>query len=401
MGYDAPFAGITVLDLSQGIAGPYCGMMLAQQGADVIKVEPVVGGDWARQLGIVYGDQTAYSITGNLGKRSLALDLKSETGKNILWTLAASAGVFMEGFRPGVAARLGFSYDAVAAKNPGIIYLSVSGFGQTGPLAGRPALDPALQALTGMMNSNKGEDDVPHRVMFIPVDMATGLYSFQALSSALYAKRDEEKGCYIDNSLMRCGLAMQSVRLIANTLEGGEMTPGASPHGVFSTSDGWITLVVMRNTELVPFCEAIERPDLADDPRFATAVSRHEHADAMTPAINDAMSGQPSAYWSARLTEAGIVHEILNDYAEFLEHPQAKADNAVNWLDQPGLSTPAPVPNLAGVSPPENGSPKGTAPQLGQHSSEILRQLGYDGDSIKALAKEGIIGGPDLPTADA
>jgi crotonobetainyl-CoA:carnitine CoA-transferase CaiB-like acyl-CoA transferase len=401
MGYDAPFAGITALDLSQGIAGPYCGMMLAQQGADVIKVEPVIGGDWARQLGIIYDDQTAYSITGNLGKRSLALDLKSEAGKDILRKLAETADVFMEGFRPGVAARLGFSYDAVATRNPRIIYLSVSGFGQTGPLAGRPALDPALQALTGMMNSNKSEDGVPHRIMFIPVDMATGLYSFQALSSALYAKRDEEKGCYIDNSLMRSGLAMQSVRLIANTLEGGEMTPGASPHGVFSTSDGWITLVVMRNTEFTPFCEVIERLDLTDDPRFATAVSRHSHADVLTPAINDAMSRQPSAYWSARLTEAGIVHEILNDYAEFLEHPQAKADNAVSWLNQPGLSTPAPVPNLAGVKPPENGSPKGTAPQLGQHSSEILRSLGYDGGTIDALAREGVIGGSNLPTADA
>lgn len=398
MGYDAPFAGITALDLSQGIAGPYCGMMLAQQGADVIKVEPVIGGDWARQLGIIYDDQTAYSITGNLGKRSLALDLKSEAGKDILRKLAETADVFMEGFRPGVAARLGFGYDAVATKNPRIIYLSVSGFGQTGPLAGRPALDPALQALTGMMNSNKGEDGVPHRIMFIPVDMATGLYSFQALSSALYAKRDEEMGCYIDNSLMRSGLAMQSVRLIANTLEGGEMTPGASPHGVFSTSDCWITLVVMRNTEFVPFCEAITRPDLADDPRFATAVSRHEHADVLTSAINAAMSGQSAAYWSARLTEAGIVHEILNDYAEFLEHPQAKADNAVNWLDQPGLSTPAPIPSLAGVKPPKNGSARGTAPQLGQHSSEILRCLGYDGGTIDALAKDGVIGGPDLPT---
>jgi len=401
MGYDAPFAGITVLDLSQGIAGPYCGMMLAQQGADVIKVEPVIGGDWARQLGIIYDDQTAYSITGNLGKRSLALDLKSVVGKDILRKLAETADVFMEGFRPGVAARLGFGYEAVSDTNPGIIYLSVSGFGQTGPLAGRPALDPALQALTGMMNSNIGEDGVPHRIMFIPVDMATGLYSFQALSSALYAKRDEEKGCYIDNSLMRSGLAMQSVRLIANTLEGGEMTPGASPHGVFSTSNGWITLVVMRNTEFAPFCDAIARPDLADDTRFATAVTRHAHADVLTPAINNAMSGLPSAYWSARLTEAGIVHEILNDYAEFLEHPQAKADNTVNWLDQPGLITPAPVPNLAGVKPPENGSPKGTAPHLGQHSGEILQHLGYDGVSIDALAREGVIGGPDLPAADA
>jgi crotonobetainyl-CoA:carnitine CoA-transferase CaiB-like acyl-CoA transferase len=167
---------------------------------------------------------------------------------------------------------------------------------------------------------------------------------------------------------------------------------------VFPTSDCWITLVVMRNTEFVPFCEAITRPDLADDPRFATAVSRHEHADVLTSAINAAMSGQSAAYWSARLTEAGIVHEILNNYAEFLEHPQAKADNAVNWLDQPGLSTPAPIPSLAGVKPPKNGSPRGTAPQLGQHSSEILQCLGYDDGTIDALAKDGVIGGPNLPT---
>lgn len=401
MGYDAPFAGITALDLSQGIAGPYCGMLLAQQGADVIKIEPVTGGDWARQLGIVYEDQTAYTITGNLGKRSLALDLKSERGQEVLWKLAESADVFMEGFRPGVVSRLGFDYEAVSAKNPGIIYLSVSGFGQTGPLAGRPALDPALQALTGMMNSNKGEDGIPHRIMFIPVDMATGLYSFQALSSALYAKRDEEKGCYIDNSLMRSGLAMQSVRFIANTLEGGEMTPGASPHGVFSTSDGWVTLVVMRNEEFAPFCNAIKRPELADDARFATAVTRHENGEVLTNAINDEMSQQPSAYWSDRLTDAGIVHEVLNDYADFLAHPQATADQAVSWLDQPGLSAPAPVPNLAGINPPENGSPRGTAPRLGQHTEEILKALGYESDPIADMARAGIIGGPGLPEASA
>lgn len=401
MSYDAPFEGITVLDLSQGIAGPYCGMLLAQQGANVIKVEPVDGGDWARQLGVIYDDQTAYSITGNMGKRSLALDLKEAEGKDVLWDLIETADVLMEGFRPGVMSRLGFSYEAVSENNPGIIYLSVAGFGQTGPLAGRPALDPALQALTGMMNSNKGEDGVPHRIMFIPVDMATGLYSFQALSSALYARRDEEKGRYIDNSLMRSGLALQSVRFIANTLEGGEMTPGASPHGVFSTSDGWITLVVLRNTEFAPLCAAIERPDLADDPRFATAVTRHEHAAILTPAINGAMSGHPSAYWSERLTEAGIVHEILNDYPQFLAHPQAQADNAVSWLDQPGLSTPAPIPNLAGIIPPENGSPRGTAPRLGQHSREILDGLGYQASHIDDLAMRGIIGGSDLPPATA
>ena len=129
MGYDAPFAALKVLDLSQGIAGPYCGMLLAQQGADVIKVEPVDGGDWARRLGVTYGSQTAYTITGNLGKRSLALNLKSDAGKRILDQLVEQADVFMEGFRPGVIAKLGFGYDTVSSQNPGIIYLSVSGFG--------------------------------------------------------------------------------------------------------------------------------------------------------------------------------------------------------------------------------------------------------------------------------
>ena len=397
MGYDAPFAGLTVLDLSQGIAGPYCGMLLAQQGANVIKVEPVDGGDWARNLGISYEGQTAYSITGNIGKRSLALDLKIDDGIEILWRLAEQTDVFMEGYRPGVISRLGFGYDSLSQRNPGVVYLSVSGFGQTGPLAERPALDPALQALTGMMSSNKG----PHRVMFIPVDMATGLYSFQALSSALYARRDEEKGCYIDNSLMRSGLALQSVRLIANTLESGEMTPGASPHGVFSTQDGWITLVVLRNSEFAPFCEAIARPEFADDEKFSNAVKRHQQAAILTPAINETMSAQPSAYWSGRLKDAGIVHEILNEYPEFLEHPQTKADNAVSWLNQPGLSGPAPIPNLAGIVPPMNESTRGTAPLLGQHSREILEELDFAAEHIESLAQDGVIAGPDLPTLNA
>ncbi len=399
MGYDAPFAALKLLDLSQGIAGPYCGMLLAQQGADVIKVEPVDGGDWARRLGVTYGSQTAYTITGNLGKRSLALDLKSDAGKRILDQLVEQADVFMEGFRPGVIAKLGFGYDTVSSQNPGIIYLSVSGFGQTGPLAGRPALDPALQALTGMLSSNTGEDGVPHRVMFIPVDMATGLYSFQAVSSALYARRDEEKGCYIDNSLMRSGLAIQSVRFIANTLEGGEMLPGASPHGVFPASDGWVTLVTMNDSQFTALCEALERPALAEDPRFATNAQRHENKAELTKAIHAAMTQQTAAYWSERLAEAGIVHEILNEYDAFVAHPQAKADNAVIWLDQPGLEAPAPFPSLAGVAPPDNGSARGTAPLLGQHTCEILAALGYDNDAVRGLAEQGVVTGPGLPSA--
>jgi crotonobetainyl-CoA:carnitine CoA-transferase CaiB-like acyl-CoA transferase len=160
MSYDAPFANLKVIDLSQGIAGPYCAMLLAQQGAQVIKVESPGEGDWSRGLGVRYGDHTAFSIIGNLGKRAIAIDLKQEEGKTVLWRLLAGADVFIEGFRPGVIQRLGFDYQAVSAREPKLLYLSISGFGQTGPLAERPAMDPVLQAFTGLSGENHGEDGI-------------------------------------------------------------------------------------------------------------------------------------------------------------------------------------------------------------------------------------------------
>ena len=223
MSYDAPFAGLKVVDLSQGVAGPYCGMLLAQHGADVIKVEPTGEGDWSRTLGKRYGGHTAYSIPTNLGKRSIALDLKSDEGKDVLWRLIDGADVLLEGFRPGVLDRLGFGYEAVAKREPRILYLSVSGFGQTGPLAGRPAMDPVLQAFTGLMMDNKGEDGIPHRVPFVVIDMSTALYAFQALSAALYARRDEPRGRRIEVSLLQAASAMQVIRMMMVYLEGEQV----------------------------------------------------------------------------------------------------------------------------------------------------------------------------------
>ncbi len=401
MSYEAPYEGVKVVDLSQGIAGPYCGMLLAQQGANVIKVEPTGGGDWSRGLGTAYGDVTAYTIAGNLGKKSIALDLKDEAGRTVLWDLVAEADVLMEGFRPGVMARLGFDYKAVAKRNPGVIYLSVSGFGQQGPLAAHPALDPALQALTGMMDSNKGEDGVPHRIVFIPVDMATALYSFHAVSAALYAKRDDPRGRHIDSSLMRAGAAIQSIRVMANTLEGGEMMPGSLPHGVYPTKDGWITLVVQKNELFAAFCQAIGRPDMAEDPRYTDLARRAANVAALNDDVSAAMAQETSVTMSARLTEADITNEILNDYAGFLAHPQAKADETVTWIDHPKIPTPVPMPLAAGAPPPISGTPRGTTPALGQHTSAILEAHGYSAERIAELAGKGVIEGPGLAPTNA
>ena len=209
MSYAQPFKGLKVVDLSQGVAGPYCAMMLAQYGADVLKVEPTDTGDWSRALGTIYGDHTAYSIPANLGKRSIALDLKSDEGRAVLWRMIEGADVFIQGFRPGVIDRLGFGYQAVSAKEPRILYVSVSGFGLSGPLSERPAMDPVLQAYTGLMAENRGEDGIPHRIPIISIDMSTAIYAFTAVSSALYARRDEPVGRHIEASLMQGGASLQ------------------------------------------------------------------------------------------------------------------------------------------------------------------------------------------------
>ena len=392
MSYDAPFAGLKVIDLSQGIAGPYSAMLLAQQGAQVIKVEGTGEGDWSRVLGKRYGDHSAFSVIGNLGKRSVALDLKSEAGKAVLWRLIEGADVFIEGFRPGVIGRLGFDYPAVSQREPGIIYLSISGFGQSGPLVGRPAMDPVLQAFTGLTAENQGEDGIPHRVPVIPVDMVTSLYAFQALSSALYARRSESRGRYLDASLMQGGAGLQAIRMIAATLEGGPVLPGGVPNGSFQTSDGWITVAVIHDREWRAACEAFEKPEWASDPRFATVAARFEHEATLVGELRTLLKSQSSTYWCTRLAQANVMHERVNRYADFLKEPQVTETSAVAWLSQPGMPRPVPVANLPGMAPFADGTFKSTAPTIGQHTREVLREHGFEESEISTLAAQGVIG---------
>jgi crotonobetainyl-CoA:carnitine CoA-transferase CaiB-like acyl-CoA transferase len=390
MSYEAPFAGLKVVDLSQGVAGPYCGMLLARHGADVIKVEPTGDGDWARTLGRRYGSHTAYSIPANLGKRSIALDLKPEAGKSVLWRLLAGADVLIEGFRPGVLERLGFGYAAVAGREPRILYVSVSGFGQTGPLAGRPAMDPVLQAFSGLMMDNKGEDGIPHRVPFVVIDMSTALYAFQALSAALYARRDEAAGRRIEVSLLQAAGAIQAVRMMMIYLEGDKVSR-AMPSGVFRTADGWLQFLVVRDSQWVAFCDVIDARELASDPRFADGDARARNEAELLALLRPAIAARPTDYWARRLAKADIMHERLNGFREFLAQPQTKAIDLVSWLTPAGAPEPVPVPNIAGSAPFIDGSARGTTPIPGQHTGDILRQHGFSRADIAALIDAGIV----------
>jgi crotonobetainyl-CoA:carnitine CoA-transferase CaiB-like acyl-CoA transferase len=391
MSYDAPFAGLKVVDLSQGIAGPYCAMLLAQYGADVIKVEGIGEGDWARTLGTRYGSHSAYSIVGNLGKRSIAVDLKSGSGKQVLWRLLKGADVFLEGFRPGAIRRLGFDYESVAAREPRLLYLSISGFGQSGPLAERPAMDPVLQAYTGLMIENRGEDGIPHRVPVIVVDMSTALYAFQALSAALYARRDETRGRYIEASLMQAATALQSIRLMACHLEGGTMKPGGAPGGVFRIADGWMSMVAINDRDWRALCAAMQMPALADDPRFATPAARLAESDALYAVMRPALAAEPWLVWNKRLTDARLMHERLNSYAEFLDQPHVRETGLIQWLTQAGLNQAVPVPALPGMLRQAEGTRRGTAPVTGQHTTDVLAEHGFSAAEIEALVAQGTV----------
>jgi crotonobetainyl-CoA:carnitine CoA-transferase CaiB-like acyl-CoA transferase len=379
MSYDAPFAGLKVVDLSQGVAGPYAAMLLAQYGADVIKVEPPEG-DWARALGKRYGDLTAFAIAANLGKRAIVLDLKADEGRATVRRLAAGADVFLESFRPGVAARLGVGYEDIAAIAPRVIYLSVSGFGQTGPDAERPAVDTVFQAFTGLMSVNRGGDGIPHRVGVIVMDMATALASFQAVAVALYARRDEARGRYIESSLLRGGSTIQAVSMIQHHLEAGKPQPGLTPSGTFKASDGWINVTILRDGEFRTLCDALELPAVKADPRFATNDSRFAHVTALNAALEPVFASRTVADLSARLRAARLMHQKVNTYLEFLEHQHVVATGAVTWIEQPGLGR-LPVPSVPGLPPLVSGTPRAVAPSLDQHRKEILAELGGDQSS--------------------
>jgi len=399
MSYDTAFAGLKVIDLSGGVAGPSCAMFLAQHGADVIKVEtPYNGGDWSRILGKRYQDHSAYSLFGTLGKRSLALDLKTEEGKQILWRLLRGADVFIEGFRPGTIRRYGFGYGEVSEREPQIIYYSISGFGQTGPLAERPAMDPVLQAMTGIVDENRGEhDNHPHRIAISLIDMYSGLLGFQAVATSLYARREQKqkRGRYIELSLMHGGAMLSVIRLMAQYLEHGKAQRTSMPNAVYTTADGQLNITMVRPSDWPPFCEAIDQPGLLDDPRFATHTARADNLDELYAVVRPAIAGLQTDWLAARLTERGIMNGKVNSYREFLREDQVVASGIMSWLQQPGVPEPVPMPNIPGLAPFESGTKRAHAPVLGEHTRAVLAEHGYSPAEIAGLLDRKVVSAPE------
>lgn len=389
MSFDKPYQGLKVVDMSQGVAGPYCAMLLARHGADVVKIEPL-DGDWARTLGSIYGDHTAFSIPANVAKRSIAIDMKSEAGRKIVERMIPTADVFLEGFRPGVIDRLGFGYDKLKAVNPGLVYLSISGFGQSGPLSEKPAMDPILQAFTGFMAENKGPDGVPHRTPVVIIDMSTALYAHQAVVAALYAKKCGEPGRRINVSLMEAAANIAAVRLMS-AVRDGPFKSAAPPGGTYVTKDGSIQIGVVRDHEFQKFCEVTGLKHLAADERFKRTTTRYGYVDELTSAAAKVLSTKTAAEWRELFTAAGLQNEVLQTYPEFVAHPQPEALGLFCHSVQPGSAETWPVPVPPGVAKPKPGSPEATSPTNGQHTREIMSELGYSAAEIEKLAADKVV----------
>ncbi|MGI9525353.1 MAG: CaiB/BaiF CoA transferase family protein [Hyphomicrobiaceae bacterium] len=389
MSFERPYEGLRVIDMSQGVAGPYCAMLLGQNGADVIKIEPREG-DWARHLGAVYGDHTAFSISANLGKRSIIVDLKHANSSAIVDRMVSKADIFIEGFRPGVTDRLGYAYSRLQEINPKLIYVSISGFGQTGSMRERPAMDPLLQAFTGFMSENKGSDGLPHRTPAIIFDMATALFAQQAVAATLYARREFGRGKRIDVSLMEGAANLQAVRLLDGYREGPFRIAGA-PSGTFRTTDGWLQLIIVKNREFQRLCDAMDWPEIASDTRYATNAGRREHAEFLNGKLHEVFATASTEHWQDLLNRFGVQNERVQSYREFAQHPQSEAVGLLSWLTQPGSNEAWPVPNIPGLPRYVQDDTYAVAPCLGAHTHAILQELGYSADEVAAFIDEGVV----------
>ena len=389
MSYQKPYKGLKVIDFSQGVAGPYCGMLLAQHGAEVIKIEPK-DGDWARNLGQEYGEHSAFSVAANLGKKSIVIDLKNKKSQSILDKIIKQSDIFIEGFRPGVITRLGYDYNRLKKINPKLIYLSISGFGQIGPMSHKPAMDPVIQAFTGFMSENKGPDDIPHRTPVILFDMTTALYATQLISASLYGRVNEKFGRKIEISLMEAAAAMQSIRLMSGYME-GPYTHASSPSGTFKTKDSWIQIIVVKNHEFIKFCNAVGWKKFINDKRFVNNAERRKHEVILSKEVQKLFIKEKTDYWKNLLNEYQVQNEKVQNYKEFIESKQTKALDLISWLRQPSSEELWPVPNIPGMPKLTNDNKLSKAPSLGQHTKEILKSLGYNDLQIDDLIKEEVI----------
>lgn len=390
-----PLAGIRIVDLTSMISGPVATMMLADQGADVIKVEPP-NGDLVRHLGPSRAGLTATFISANRSKRSVALDLKQESGMQVLQRLLATADVFVQNFRPGAIERMGLGEDAVRAIRPDIVYVSISGFGETGPYAQKRVYDPVIQALSGLAAIQKdGTSGRPRMVRTIIPDKTTAVTAAQAITAALFARERSGEGQHVKLAMLDTMVAYLWPEGMTGYTFVGREVPGSraqlAQDLIFATLDGYITTGAVSDVEWQGMCRALEREAWVTDERFRTAQDRVVNVKERLELMAGVLAEGTSAEWLQRLDAEGVPCAPVLERHEVFEHEQVKVNQTVAEYDHPvagRIRQPRPAARFD-RTPAEMTR---HAPVLGEHSLEILAELGMDAGPLLAAGAVGTPG---------
>ena len=378
-----PLTGITVVDLTRVLAGPYCTLVLSDLGARVIKVEEPETGDLARSLGPWFNGKSGYLMSVNRGKESIALDLKSADDLVIFHRLLAVTDVLVENFRPGVMERLGLGWETLHARYPKLIYAATSGFGHSGPYKGYAAFDLVAQAMGGIMSLTGHEGSPPTRVGTSIGDISAGLFTAIGVNAALYHRAQTGEAMKIDVAMLDCQVALGEnalARHFAGESPGpiGARHPAVSPFDAFPTKDRYIIIAVVGEDLFRKLCATLGRPDLATNPMFATNASRLANHQALKDEMNAALASRPAAEWLAVLREAGLPCGPINTMADVANDPQVAARNMIVEVDDPTAGTVrvfgCPIKMSAFADPRVRRS----APDLDQHREGILKELEID-----------------------
>ena len=390
--------GVRILDFSQVLAGPFATQLMAQLGAQVIKVEQPVGGDMTRGLMSASSDGMAPSfLAANLGKRSLTLDLKNPKVKEIVHKLVAEADVLVENFKPGTIERLGFGFEAMKAIKPDLVYASISGFGQTGPRANLPAFDGAIQAYSGMMSISGHAETGPVRSGYFSVDMSTALNAAFAITAALLRRTNTGEGQRVDVSMLDTAMFMQSPQMTGYLVTGKapELNGNASPtkqptSNVFASSNGYVQVIAMKETQVQALFTELGMPERYAE--FNEPTVRLARRDEVHGLIAPMIAAQTTEYWLEALDAIGVPVSAIQDFPTIAEEPQlAHREVFVEQAHHLHPNQSVKVVRAAHVAEPGNPSIQGPTPTLGAHTDDILGELGYSVDQIKAMRDEGMV----------